>query len=1329
MKCYRLLCLCLLFLGFTLPVAGQSAYIFHHLGIDDGLSNNNVKTVLEDSYGFLWIGTMAGLNRYDGYQFKNYSMYSQATGYVDFNDVHSLQEDGLGNIWIGNGFDYIVYCREKDSFITDIPDMLKKYGISVSDGYRIYVDKECCLWVLNQDRIYFYDTSECKLKTIRVNPSLVESCKDLSDNSQYLFLMLSSGELWQLGKKDEALVCMASPWKDKEAYTRVYADSQQGLWVFSEQTDLLYFRENAAEQWQTVFLDSKIETQSHGVRSILDDRKGQIWIGTDHKGIFVYKKNIGTLENVLHDASNHASPASNHVACLYQDKNGIIWMGHNKVGLSYYHDSFCRFINVKYPDCSDITSVLEDQAGNIWLGTDGNGLYIKEKEGNIRKSPMFNSAIISLLEDQKGKMWISSYRNGLYYLENGKLHKYIPDEGELASDKIWGLLEDRYGKIWISSLEALQCLNPATGFVFSLQDISGENIRSLNTYYDGGDKLYVGTLYGLYIIDIVTGKQTYCSGNKQGTQTFGQMYISNVYKSKNNQLYLGHKRGLTIWDLNTDSLYYMTKETGLCDNVIQGIMEDDCQNVWITTSNGVSVLSATREAGKLVYSVKNFSARDGLGNSNFNGYSLCKLKNGDVILGGIDGYILANPNKVTEEMQPLPKVVFTELSVGNHVIQVDSMYDNRKILKKSLELTTSLTLDYTDRFISLEFMAGNLLDTGNVVYAYKLQGFNEQWFYTRENKTFFSSLPPGDYDLLVKACGSDGKWNEEAATLHIKVMPPFYQSVWAYLLYIVLGSVWTVYLFFQVKKRHSKKLEQQRLELEHQQHIRLNEMKLKFFTNISHDLRTPLTLIITPLQVMIHEMPDGAVRKKLSIMYQNAQHLLEQINTLLDFRKLDVGAEILHCRQGDIVHFVRELCVPFYDYAVNRKMHFVFSCEMESCQMLFDADKVQKIVNNLLSNAFKYTPDGGSVKVEMHLRDKVLYIEVTDTGQGISEMSKAHIFERFYQDVQQEEKVGSGIGLHIVNEYVLLHGGNVSVSDNRPCGSVFTVQLPVTIQESVGEAEEADDEESIECQSENTVSETKPLLLLIDDNKDFCDFLADSLQGEYLVKIAGNGREALDVLSECDVDIIVSDVMMPVMNGIELCKQVKTDIRWSHIPIILLTARTAEESQIEGLELGADDYITKPFNLDLLKLRIRKFIEWTKRCHYEFKEKMDVSPSEITITSLDEQLIGKALEIVEAHLTDPNFSVELLSDALGLSRSYLYKKLMFITGKGPAEFIRTIRLKRGKQLLEKSQMQIAEIAYAVGFNSPKRFTQNFKNEFGVLPSEYLQTIKKVQKLE
>jgi DNA-binding response OmpR family regulator/two-component sensor histidine kinase len=458
---------------------------------------------------------------------------------------------------------------------------------------------------------------------------------------------------------------------------------------------------------------------------------------------------------------------------------------------------------------------------------------------------------------------------------------------------------------------------------------------------------------------------------------------------------------------------------------------------------------------------------------------------------------------------------------------------------------------------------------------------------------------------------------------------------------------------------------------------------------------------------------------------KNAEQLLSLINSLLDFRKLDAGADSLHLQQGDFVRFIKEICKSFYSYALDRHLNFSCSSEMNNFSIQFDTEKVQKIVWNLLSNAFKFTPDGGEIGVYIYSEGGHICLRVTDSGQGISDKDKKHIFEQFYQASHTSEKTGSGIGLHIVKEYVDMHGGAISVGDNQNKGSVFIVRLPIIELKSITHAieEEGLIEDDVLDDNNEAYIPSAPVLLFVDDNIDLCGFMADSLSDEYFVLIANNGEEAIEVLKNNDVSVVVSDVMMPIMDGTELCRQIKTNINWSHIPVILLTARTAEEHKIEGLEIGADDYLTKPFNFNLLKLRISKFLEWTKKSHASFSQKMDVSPSEITITTLDEKLIEKAIKVVEEHINDSDFSVEELGSAVGLSRSHLYKKLMIITGKGPAEFIRTIRLKRGRQLLEQSQLQIAEIAYSVGFNSPKRFTVNFRQEFGQSPSEYLRASK------
>lgn len=1315
-----------------LPSAAQTPYVFHHLNVENGLLNNNVKCILKDHEGFLWVGTPNGLNRYDGYSFKVYQPKENDPYALPSNDVWNLYEDGDGNLWVDNEERYSIYDRSKDHFITDIPSYLAELGIRIRGSYRIHIDKQRNLWVLQGADVLCYDFSRKALDTFHVahypedNPDL-----SVSDDGENLFLLWNS-TLVKLDKhsKKSLRIDDADLPSDSATERHVYLDSHGGIWLYSYADDQIYYKRKLHTAWVRIELRSTIETNSNAVRCIQDDSNGHVWIGTDHKGVFIYDYVNNTLVNLLNTPSSSTSLASNRINSIYCDDTGVIWLGNFKKGLSYYHESFHEFIDTKGKECGDIACILEDRSGNIWLGTDGNGLFVKEKQKNfaIRKLPIPDIAIVSLIEDRKGRIWAGSYQDGLFCYENNRITRYTAQNSQLPYNSIWSMAEDRYGNIWIGSvLETLVCFNSDTRAVTAFRHPDGNRISAMNLCYDRGDKLYIGTTYGLCVMDIVTKKSEMLYANRKGTQPLKQLFISTVYKDSRELLWLAHKQGLTAWDLKTDSLYWFDVTSGLSDNLINSIIEDNYGNLWLGTSNGLSILEVKPDSRvKTDFSFKNLSTRDGLSDNYFNSHSACKLANGDLLLGGSVGYTSINPNKLTEKSRPLAKVFFTNLTIGNQQIEVDSVYNGRKLLTTVLGRTPSLSVRYDDYLISIEFAAGDLLNADKLKYAYKLEGLNTEWYYTNENKVVFTTLPPGNYKLLIKACNSDGIWNDEVSELKIHVSSPFYLSHVAIVLYILLGLGVLSYVVYRFKKHHNLKMEQQRARMEQEQKLLLNEMKLKFFTNISHDLRTPLTLILSPLQMLLSETADEGVRKKLNTIYKNAQQLLSLINSLLDFRKLDVGAETVSYKSGDIVNFMREICSSFQEYALEHTISFSFMGEVDNLNMSFDPVKIKKVMNNLLSNAFKYTPDKGEINVHLYREDDQVCICVADNGQGISDKDKKHIFERFYQVSQTSEKTGSGIGLHIANEYVHLHKGTLSVKDNFPKGSVFIVKLPIvsyTDEKEETHSEALTNTKALAEVSAPRTEKTRYTILLVDDNKDFCSFMAEYLSDEYAILIAYNGAEALKVLEKSNVNLVISDIMMPVMNGTELCRQIKTNVQWSHIPVILLTARMAEEYKSEGFEQGADDYIVKPFDFKLLKLRIKKFIEWTEKSHRTFSQKMEVTPHEITITPLDEQFIGKAIQIVEERMSDTDFSVEILGAELGMSRSHLYKKLMVITGKGPADFIRIIRLKRSKQLLKESQKQIAEIAYEVGFSSPKRFTVNFKNEFGLSPSDYIRSLK------
>ena len=615
---------------------------------------------------------------------------------------------------------------------------------------------------------------------------------------------------------------------------------------------------------------------------------------------------------------------------------------------------------------------------------------------------------------------------------------------------------------------------------------------------------------------------------------------------------------------------------------------------------------------------------------------------------------------------------------------------------------------------------------------YKLEGFNNDWLTLPlgVHNVTFTNLAPGKYVLRVKAINSDGYVGMKEATLGIVVNPPFWMSWWAYLLYTI-GLVVVFFLArYRMLKREREKFHLQQIENEVAKNEEINNMKFRFFTNVSHELRTPLTLIISPLEGMLKETTDELQSTRLQLMYRNAQRLLHLVNQLLDFRKGEMSTHQLSLSEGDIISYVHSVCNSFLLMADKKHIQFSFFSGIDTFSMAFDADKVGKIVMNLLSNAFKFTPEGGRVTVMIeHVAGTpdMLEIKIADTGIGISDVDKEHIFERFYQADHKgvEETTGNGIGLSLVRDFVTLHEGEVKVFDNIGTGSVFVIQFPVKHVEtqvqlppetgiSIGEEE---DKEIKEETREETERKDFPLLLIVDDNEDFRIFMRYSLELQYRVKLAVNGNEAWEMMQEELPDLVISDVMMPQMDGNELCRLIKQDKRTAHIPVILLTARQNTEAKLEGLQTGADDYVTKPFNMTILVLRIRKLIELS-RYHRVTQGMIDPVPSEIVITSLDEKLIEKAIKYVEDNMSRTELSVEELSRELGMSRVHLYKKLLQITGKTPIEFIRVIRLKRAAQLLRESQLHVSEVAFEVGFNNPKYFSRYFKDEFGVLPSVY-----------
>ncbi|MCD8182217.1 MAG: response regulator [Bacteroides sp.] len=1287
----------------------QSTIMFRQLSTTDGLSNNSINCLCRDSRGFLWVGTASGLNRYDSYTFQQ---YYQDTDNLPDNGITDIFEDWQGNIWVSSNQGYAIYDYQTGKFSQNSKAALQQFNIACDTIIKIGTDnKKKYLWTYDKSKIHLYDHQQ---NITKIYPLAEPSITKLFVTDTYIFSIYNSGKLYftDINSSQTQEIPIPSQYKRflEKHIPSVYIDHNDDIWIYTFQNSLLLYKKNMQTAWEEIKLPIHTE-QFNRIRHIAEDTKGNIWLITSHLGGFIYQPQSGTLTNLSHDPMRSHTIASNNLNAIHIDREGIVWIGNFKQGISYYVPQSQVFLNQNLWQYKDMLSFCEDSL-SIWYGTDGGGLMRQTAgEQMPERIPTPANVIVTIKKDSKHRLWLGSFQNGLICYDHGKITQYTTENSELLENDIYGIQEDKYGYIWISTLggciQKLDVKSRKFRTVFNRQGTM--NIREL--LYTGNDFLYAATSLGLITVDIDSGKCRFIYSNAAQKQVLKKLNLYTVYKDSRNILWMGGTQGLTYWNLNTDSICYMDRSNCLLANLVTAIGEDNNKQIWVGTCNGITRINLAQNP----FSMTGYNVSDGITANDVNERALYKLKNGNILVGTSNGYTTIIPQEI----------VHNTYNAEVYLTGVEPpYYPLSQILNgKSPECATEVILEQEIPFFQLRFSTLNFIEPGKVRYAYRIKGQQSEWNYATGNQIDFSILPPGKYDLQVKACNSEYMWSPNIKTITIRILPPWYRTWWAYLLYLatVVVIAWRAIAYLRTKRKRSAALQAIKQENERQQKI--TDMKMQFFANVSHELRTPLSLIINPLEEFLSKYPQY----KNTLLYtaqNNARYLLELINQLLDFRKLDANGETMHYIHGDIVSLVKDQFQAFESMARTREIDYRIISQQPSIQMDFDYDKVRKIVMNILSNAFKFTENKGSIEIKINIIEDNLVMQFCDTGCGIDAAQQKKIFQCFYQAEQQENSEGgSGIGLYLVAEYVKMHKGNIQVSTNVPHGSIFTISLPMhaTVQPQM---QEQPAEESKMPPKQGNGNEQNYTILLVDDNYDFLDFLSACLSTSYNVLKAMNGLEALEVLKAENVDIVISDVMMPKMDGLELCTAIKSDLRISHIPIILLTAKASEEYQLEGLNMGADDYITKPFNMEVLKLRISKFIESSLKKHELFDRQIKIEPSHITITSLDRQFVEKAIQIVEDNINNAEFSVEELAAQLNISRGYLYKKMVKITGKTSLEFIRIIRMKRAQQLLAESQLQIAEIAYKLGYNSPKIFTKHFKEEFKMSPSEFIRSQKR-----
>ena len=1323
-------------------VVAQS-YQFKHLEVSDGLSNNSVNTICKDRDGFMWFGTTTGLNRYDGYTFKIYQHAENDPGSLPDNYITDIVEMPDGRFWVNTGRGYVLFDKEQDCFITDVTGFMKNLE-SGGVPEQVFVDREgnTCLSVAGEG-CYRYKEGGKRLFFSYVEHSLPEhGVTQIAECSDGLLLIYNTGLLVCLDR-----ATLAIKWKSDEIKKYIpagktiefslFVDRDNCIWAYSLMGIWAY--DCGTKSWRTDLTAIWSSRPDVIIHAVAQDIEGRIWVGKDYDGIDVLEKETGKVTSLVAHDDNGRSLPHNTIYDLYADRDGIMWVGTYKKGVSYYSESIFKFNMYEW---GDITCIEQADENRLWLGTNDHGILLWNRSTG-KAEPFWRDAegqlpnpVVSMLKSKDGKLWVGTFNGGLYCMNGSQIRSYKEGAGNaLASNNVWALVEDDKGRIWIASLGGgLQCLEPVSGtfetYTSSNSALLENNVTSL--CWVDNNTLFFGTAnQGVGMMDMRTREIKKIQG-QSGNVKLSNDAVNHVYKDSRGLVWIATREGLNVYDTRRHVFLDLSPVAEAKGNFIAAITEDQERNMWVSTSRKViRVTVASDGKGSYLFDSRAYNSEDGLQNCDFNQRSIKTLHNGIIAIGGLYGVNVFAPDHIRYNKM-LPNVMFTGLSLFDEAVKVGQSYGGRVLIEKELNDVENVEFDYKQNIFSVSFASDNYNLPEKTQYMYKLEGFNNDWLTLPlgVHNVTFTNLAPGKYVLRVKAINSDGYVGIKEATLGIVVNPPFWMSWWAYLLYAV-GLVIVLFLArYRMLKREREKFHLQQIENEVAKNEEINNMKFRFFTNVSHELRTPLTLIISPLEGMLKETTDELQSTRLQLMYRNAQRLLHLVNQLLDFRKGEMSTHQLSLSEGDIISYVHSVCNSFLLMADKKHIQFSFFSGIDTFSMAFDADKVGKIVMNLLSNAFKFTPEGGRVTVMIeHVAGTpdILEIKIADTGIGISDVDKEHIFERFYQAGHKgvEETTGNGIGLSLVRDFVTLHEGEVKVFDNIGMGSVFVIQFPVKhvetqvqLPEETGmPAGDEEDKEMKEEAREETERKNFPLLLIVDDNEDFRIFMRYSLELQYRVKLAVNGKEAWEMMQEELPDLVISDVMMPQMDGNELCRLIKQDKRTAHIPVILLTARQNTEAKLEGLQTGADDYVTKPFNMTILVLRIRKLIELS-RYHRVTQGMIDPAPSEIVITSLDEKLIEKAIKYVEDNMSRTELSVEELSRELGMSRVHLYKKLLQITGKTPIEFIRVIRLKRAAQLLRESQLHVSEVAFEVGFNNPKYFSRYFKDEFGVLPSVY-----------
>jgi signal transduction histidine kinase/ligand-binding sensor domain-containing protein/DNA-binding response OmpR family regulator len=1294
----------------------------------------------------MWFGTSQGLSRFDGYNFVNFLPNPNDSNSLKGNLVRVIKEDRNGNLLVGteNG-GLNVFNREKERFTSPYKnhDEFKLRDVFVN---AIETDKSGNNWIGTDFNIFKIDTSgnhvsvhpNFKSKEFVFEGNFVRNLQ--FDNSGKLWIGTNNG-VYIYNPANNEIELFELPYEENHnrEIWEIYLDEEGLLWIGTYSSGLFHV-DPFSKKINVVHLTPE-NKRSETVRTISKGVFGEYWIGT-RGGLYTYSKSRGVTGFYRHDDRKPRSLSNNSILCVYNDKQGETWIG-TRGGLNLLAKSKQVFHNFPalpgdnhYLNSSIIYAFWIDKNQNIWIGTEDGGINIYNPatgtyrymiSGEKNKNSISQNCIKAFQDDGEGKLWVGTYLGGVDVvdLQTGKIShfKHNPDvAGTLSDNRVWDICQDRNGEIWVATSHGVDKYSKKTNSFIHFPQISGDaQVNWIEP--DSNGNIWFGSLNEIIVYNSDDNK----------VARFPERSRSMYEDSKNRIWITTLDKGIAIYSASGGPLKYYGESDGLANNQALCIEEDNENNLWISTSNGLSKF----DTEKVFF--QNFTSKDGLSNNQFCYGASLKTASGEILFGSVSGFNIFNPAEVVTQNNDVP-IVFTDLKIFNKSVPVGD--DKNSVLQKSISETDHLKLKFNQDVFTLEFAALNYVNSDKNEYVYILEGFNRSWNEpSKIRSATYTNLDPGDYVLRIKRVAPGIKNDKNELQLKITVLPPFYKTIWFLLLMVLL----IVFLIFTIVRfvLNREKIKQQ-LVLEKVNARKLHEidmMKLKFFTNISHEIRTPLTLILGPLEKLINkDYPSAETKENLQLMHRNAKNLDKLISQLLDFRKLQTGNLKLNLTEADIVGFVRNIIESFNDFAVEKGVSLKFNTLKKSLNAAFDPDKIEKILNNLISNALKFTAAGGTISVNISLifdsvdndfnetgkEKQFIEIIVKDTGKGISSSNLNKIFQRFFQTDNEDSNHGVGIGLALVKELVNLHKGDIFVTSKQGKGTKFIIRIPYFAKLHELQVEPGIENNEKELNSLNLIFENElnehlnsDIMLVVEDNSDVRKFISDHFRTNYKIAEAKNGEEGWRVALEIIPDIIISDVLMPISDGYELCKRIKNDERTSHIPVILLTALHSREHEIKGLTTGADDFITKPFDLAVLQAKVENLLSIRESLKQKFAGTVILEPKNVIISSPDERFLQKAIEVVENNISDSDLDIGTFSVKVGVSRMQLYRKLHALTDMTVKEFIRHIRLKRAAQLLVQQKMNVSEIAYDVGFKDLSHFRKCFKREFGMSASEFV----------